>query len=234
MKTLLLLAAGYWLLTAACLAQEELFNRRSEFDYLFIGFTGTKALARQGTASGVVTGATQIAYQTRSSMYFRGSFDQVGTFTSAFSVTGQPRTVSFWMATTNTTRTAILGTRSSSASDGWQFDVNLTAGKVSYFHAGGTVLTSTTLVTNGSFYHVAAIYDGNTASNCYLYVNGKLEASATKCPPDKSPLKSALGAGFVASGASFFSGYLADIFIFNSALSTAEIKSLYLQGLAPK
>ncbi len=70
--------------------------------------------------------------------------------------------------------------------------------------------------------HVAATYDGTTIK---LYVNGSLQSSRSAVF-QIGPNNASLGLGAQDDGMSPFSGRLDDVFLFNKALSAAEIATL--------
>ncbi len=101
-------------------------------------------------------------------------------------------------------------------------------------HTGNQVIiNSQTIAQRGLWYHVAATYDGNQS---VLYVNGVAEASATPgfaLDYDTTPLF--IGTtGTWAPYLDMFSGIIDEVSIYNRALGSNEIASIYLAGVAGK
>src|SRR6185295_1637195 len=85
-------------------------------------------------------------------------------------------------------------------------------------------ITGTTQITNGTWYHAAATYDGTTFR---LYLNGTQEASVAVAngPGTGSTHPAALGTALDTTGApaGFFDGVLDEVRIWNVARSAAQI-----------
>ena len=110
-------------------------------------------------------------------------------------------------------------------SDRFQFCVSRSGNQVA--------INSQTIAQRGVWYHVAATYDGNQSK---LYVNGVLEASATPgfmLDYDTTPVF--IGTtGTWAPYLAMFGGIIDEASIYNRALSTNEIASIYNAGSAGK
>jgi hypothetical protein len=107
--------------------------------------------------------------------------------------------------------------------------------KPSFFvRAGGTNVTSgsgSTSMTNGVWYHYVGVYDG---AKVYSYLNGVLQASASAtgtlgAGTPTNPME----IGATKNGNNLCAGSLADVRLYNRALSPEEINIIYLQGLQP-
>ncbi len=110
-------------------------------------------------------------------------------------------------------------------------------GKVYYYLFncfGGTPLPSSTALAIGTWYHIAATYDGVTAK---IYINGVLNSSK----PASGTVGNAHGKLYLGynpsrtmEGMSSFTGLADEIEWFNRALTTNEITAIYLAGPAGK
>lgn len=106
------------------------------------------------------------------------------------------------------------------------------AGKL-YFHAynGATVVSSSTLVSTGTWHHVAVAF---SSTSCNLYIDGVLSGSGSgnfSIPYDTSAITS-IGdwGGDVAIG---MTGKINDFRIFNRALASNEVAQLYAAEAMP-
>jgi len=71
---------------------------------------------------------------------FDGTNDYISSFPQQISDINS-KTIEVWFRTTTTVRTGLCGTTSSTGVNGWSFLVNrTTAGNLTYFHNGGTIL----------------------------------------------------------------------------------------------
>ncbi|MFO1487815.1 MAG: LamG-like jellyroll fold domain-containing protein [Verrucomicrobiota bacterium] len=109
----------------------------------------------------------------------------------------------------------------STFSDRFEFCVSRTGNQVS--------IKSSTIAQRGVWYHVAGTYDGTQSK---LYVNGVLEASASPgfaLDYDTTPIFIGTS-GTWAPYLSMFGGIIDELAIFNRALSTEEVQSIYNAG----
>ena len=112
-------------------------------------------------------------------------------------------------------------------------------GKISYYlfnTFGGVPLSSSTVLALGTWYHIAATYDGTTAK---IYINGLMDASK----PASGDVSDGIGKLYFgynpdlfASGVSLspFKGLADEIEWFNRALTTNEVAAIYNAGPAGK
>lgn len=158
----------------------------------------------------------------QSSSNFFSSTSTSFNFTSAF-------TVSCWVKPESITALsyspAILSKDSSG--QGYNLRVSYIDSKINWVRHDSTVpVTSTTALSNGTWYFVAVTYDGTTIK---LYVNGSEEASASYTAHTAS------GSDFRVGGSTQYSSRLWDGMIdemgaWSRALSSAEVSSLYSSG----
>ena len=85
-------------------------------------------------------------------------------------------------------------------------------------------------VTNGSWNHLVATFDGTTRK---LYVNGVLKNSDTPTTPNVTAGQS-LYIGSYSTPSNYFPGQIDDVRIYNYALTATQIKQLYNGGAAIK
>ncbi|NBO55747.1 MAG: hypothetical protein EBU84_14440, partial [Actinobacteria bacterium] len=85
-------------------------------------------------------------------------------------------------------------------------------------------LGGTSSITNNTWIHVIATYDGTTRR---IYVNGSQVSSDSQAPPNVVNANFRIGS---TNSAEWFNGTLDDIVIYNRGLSAAEITTLYTSG----
>ena len=102
---------------------------------------------------------------------FDGTNDYISSFPQQISDINS-KTIEVWFRTTTTVRTGLCGTTSSTGVNGWSFLVNrTTAGNLTYFHNGGTILQVTAGILNNVWYQACVTYNSITAIGT-LYLNG--------------------------------------------------------------
>jgi len=93
---------------------------------------------------------------------------------------------------------------------------------------GQHIVTSITVATPGSWYHVAVTYNNGVWN---LYVNGDVEASASGTYITQSTSGLAIGRkGESIPYADFYGGLIDEVEIYNRALSPQEIQNIYVYG----
>lgn len=130
---------------------------------------------------------------------------------------------------------AIIYTQNSSTNAGYALGVN-EFGNFEFIMArassGAVGVQSSTLISPGQYYHVAATYDGSTAS---LYVNGELEGQIyVGFAPDYGAGPIFFGTAATNAGVYDFNGELDEIAIYQRALSQSEVATIYNASAAGK
>lgn len=147
-----------------------------------------------------------------------------------------------WFSTTNATAQAPFAIRGVNLGGGngdilAAFFTNITAGKISVYvtNSAGTgyvTLTSTTTVTGGGYFHVAATAVSGGALT--LYVNGVSEASTTTARYASSNNRTASG-GAQSEGdvnySNHFSGNVMAPAVYSSTLSSTRVLAHYNAGI---
>lgn len=82
-------------------------------------------------------------------------------------------------------------------------------------------------ITEGGWYDLAATYNGVNAS---LYIDGVLSGSNTIATPPSGIANFTIGAAPATS--SFFTGYIADVQLYNASLNQSQLAALYAAGPA--
>jgi len=110
------------------------------------------------------------------------------------------------------------------------FLIDTYTGKVRLIAAGSAWVESSTILSTGTWTHIAGTYDGSVVK---VYVNGLLDGSAAgtaAIPTNNLPLR--IGAD--QNGGSVFNGLIDEVEIFNRALSASEIAAISNAGSAGK
>jgi Concanavalin A-like lectin/glucanases superfamily/Immunoglobulin I-set domain len=93
------------------------------------------------------------------------------------------------------------------------------------------LISSTTLLQVGVWYHVAFVADG---SNTKVYINGALDASAPQTlTPVGSPYPVVIGGG-LSTSVNSFNGLVDELSLYNCALTSNQIAAIYAAGAAGK
>jgi hypothetical protein len=104
------------------------------------------------------------------------------------------------------------------------FGTSLLNGKIAFgVGAPDVTIQSTTTVNNGTWYHVAATWDGTTGS-MKLYINGVLEASGSGSTGTRSAPPN-IRVGSIQTGIQYFSGTVDELRIWNSVRTQSEIQN---------
>jgi hypothetical protein len=160
------------------------------------------------------------------SVDFDGTNDYISvTQDSAINISGDI-TLSAWVNRTATgSYNAIYTKRQVGGSMNYQFTINNSNGQVGLGHSGGSwVYNTTTTLATGTWYHVAVTVLSGTAQ---IYVNGVAEDSFTGISINATTHDLIIGATV---GYNYFGGNIDEASIFNSALSSSDITSIYNSG----
>jgi hypothetical protein len=93
---------------------------------------------------------------------------------------------------------------------------------LSWAFGGSTLVEGTFLPTTDAWHHVVWTWDGTTHS---LYVDGVLDNTSTTAPQTATP--TAVNIGRWTGGSEYFEGTVDDIRVYDRALSSEEIETMY-------
>ena len=192
---------------------------------------GAYSMATHGTATGAV--------DSRGATTFNGSSDRVTFPQSA----PKDFSISVWIKKANSlTHTSDAWHQESQFGNGynivdftyWHYyrykyvELGIYDDKVK-FVVGGATLTSNSVLSNGAWYHLTATRNSQTGE-ANLYINGVLESSVVAGGIYCGWVDGSCDLGYI--GASYYGaggvpGDIADVAIFNSALSSTEVSNLY-------
>jgi hypothetical protein len=206
---------------------------------------GTNAADSAGSANGTYTGGPSLNQPSGlrnagTAVSFDGSNNYVaGTDVHDFAGTS-PFSAEVWFnrGTGNLTswRRLLSKERYVSPTDkgGWSLQINASTDAspqaVGFYRWNGassqSLVNSTTATVAGTWYHVAATYDGTTMR---LYVNGVLENSlASSLSVENHTQQFALGK--LSNGASYYSGLMDEAAVYGYALNAQQVTEHYLAG----
>ena len=144
---------------------------------------------------------------------------------SAINISGDI-TLSAWVkSNTTTSYNSIFTKRQVLGSINYQLTINNSNGQLGLGHSGGFIYNTTTAISTSTWYHVAVTVSGSTAQ---FYVNGVAEDSFTGVSITSTTHDLIIGATV---GYNYFGGNVDEASIFNSALSSTDITSIYNSGV---
>lgn len=156
-----------------------------------------------------------------------------------------PFSISSWVYRTSSTNIFIISKQDNNVTTYRGYDITFTSlGYIqleifSDYGGGGSgqwlaVRTNTSAMTTGQWYHIVAVYNGDSlANNCKIYING-ISTSVTV-------IQDTLGSNTIlnnnelnisrrANGTNYYNGYQDEISIWNKALTAGEVTELYNSG----
>jgi len=158
------------------------------------------------------------------SLVFDGVNDHVSSFPIQLSGTGS-NTINVWFKVLTTSRTGLCGTRGIFVATGWVLTVNRNAaGRLTYFHTGGSVLEISAGILTNTWYCATSTYDASLAT-VTLYLNGNQIGSpqSSFSTISASSFNGAIGAEDGQLNRKF-NGNIAQVSIYNRALSASEVQ----------
>ena len=197
--------------------------------YKGLVYTSTGDRSGRVNTGTLIQGPTSVTGKLGQALNFNGSTQYVDAGTG-ISVPGEV-TAAAWIKLSSTAGgTAIVIVTGTCCSGQLGLEVNRTAGKLASItrdFSTGIVVTGSTTLTTGIWYHVASVISGSTGAWTHtLYVNGISDGSAT------SSINAAAGPfttniGRLTNGVFYFPGSIDDVRAYNRALSAAEVFKLY-------
>lgn len=199
----------------------------------FAGAAGIDFSGKQNNAVAVSTPVFTPSEMGDSFAMSAGNYFQVTTLGAANPIATNAVTAACWLKPNATSRGDLISVWGGAGSGTDQFDLlyGLTAGKPQFFTVAGGLQNSgvgSTAMTAGLRYHVAGTFDG---TNVAVYLNGKLEATAVHAGTLGSGASNPIQIG-TSTSSNTANGAMADVRVYNRALSAAEINALYNQNIA--
>ena len=179
-----------------------------------------------GTNTATLLNGVVVSTSNGGNFDFDGSDDNINcgipiTFTATFSM-------NFFFKTTSSASTKLLfGMYNGSGADWW---IGTLGGGTFNFSFGSPTksdIASTTTVTDGSWHMGTCVYD-SSVNSIFLYIDGSLENSSNTIPSSVTQPGGNMRIGRFGDSAGFYwPGNLANLQIYNRALSAAEISQNY-------
>jgi uncharacterized delta-60 repeat protein len=170
--------------------------------------------------NGTLTNGSYYRSTSGGSIVFDGSDDNVSIGTNGFSFGSSPGTLSAWAKTRDRTNTRTIVSYGSSVTNQARF---LGVGASNFYFSGYGTSISASGISTDTWFNLVGVYDGTNAS---MYVNGALVAG----PTDRSSWNTIVGNAGIGKNVSnneYWSGDVAQVQIYNRALSAAEIQQNY-------
>ena len=190
------------------------------------GNTGTLTnFALSGSTSNWVTG------KVGSGLNFDGTNDRINVgLPSSLNFSGT-MTVSAWVKDNNATGVhAIFTNYNGSGNMQYAFEFNRTADKLSWWNSTTAQdALSTGTITDTNWHHVVAVRSGSTGNwTITFYIDGVDAGATTGITNNPGTYDGAVGVGALASyDANYWNGSLDDVRVYNRALSSTEVTTLY-------
>jgi uncharacterized delta-60 repeat protein len=170
--------------------------------------------------NGTLTNGSYYRSTSGGSIVFDGSDDNVSIGTNGFSFGSSPGTLSAWAATRDRTSTRTIVSYGNAATNGARF---LGVGASNFYFSGYGSSIAASGISTDTWFNLVGVYDGTNAS---MYVNGALVAG----PTDRSSWNTIVGnagIGKNVSNSEYWKGDVAQVSVYNRALSAAEIQQNY-------
>ncbi len=167
--------------------------------------------------------------------YLFDGYDSYVSFGTGPAVNGSANfSLEAWVNTTGASTADIIGQRAPGNYNG-EYELQLTTnGEVYFYIYGGSAyqfsITTTNIVNDGKWHHIAAVRNGGTGS---IYIDGKLSASATGSAEPLDPTISVFLGADERDAKNYLSGTLADVAIYGYALTAAQIAHQVAAAVAP-
>jgi hypothetical protein len=200
------------------------------------------AIDTLGTNNGTLHSDTTFAFANgKAGQAFSFSGETTEYVTAAYNPTlnfgAGPFSMAVWVNTNDAAGVwkRIVTKGGTSGSSNW-YSLVLNSGKVTFEIAGGSDVSSTVSVANGVWHHIAVTRDpvGVSPRKFHLYIDGVENVSMNDSGAsldNTGPLE--IGKwGNEAYGGTIYSGLIDEVQLFNRALSSTEIQSIYSAGLA--
>jgi hypothetical protein len=141
-------------------------------------------------------------------------------------------TISAWIKSTTVAAgvKSIISDSDSMSGRTYQLEINRTAARVTFVHGITVVVTSNTDLIANTWYHVVLVRSGVTGNwSATIYLNGIADGTATSAGnPNTSVNDASIGRDPGGGGAGRnFPGLIADVHIYNRAMSASEVLELY-------
>jgi len=163
------------------------------------------------------------------SIYFDGAVDYVD-MEDALDLNTTNFTLSSWIKRdTGTNNASILSKRDATYTEGYDFKINST-GRLEFILNGGVAsLTSSIVIPENEWHHVAVIYNSGNAS---LYIDGVADTSASSLPAPISTMQSFyIAAAGKSTPTAHFAGNIDEVRVWDTNLSVDQLRYVMNQEI---
>jgi uncharacterized delta-60 repeat protein len=185
--------------------------------YIGSGTTWTDLILNRN--SGTLTNGPTYNNTSGGSIVFDGTNDNVSIGTNGFSFGSFAGTLSAWAKTRDRTSTGTIVSYGSSVSNQARF---LGVGQSNFYFSGYGSSISASGISTDTWFNLVGVYDGTNAS---MYVNGALVSGPTARSWTTVPSNAGIGKNV--NNSEYWKGDVAQVQIYNRALSAAEIQQNY-------
>lgn len=171
-----------------------------------------------------------------SGLTFASASSEYASVSSALGLTGWPVTVTAWFKTSTYGTAMSIFTLNdvSEANITYSLQVRSTGAVMAlrrnttaYYTHGGSY------VADGQWHHAVMVIAGN--ADCKIYVDGVLEGAGTDSVTWAAGIDTAaIGVNLDSAPDSYFNGTIDEVAVYDAALTAAQIKELYANGMATK
>jgi hypothetical protein len=168
-------------------------------------------------------GTQKITGYIRKGAAFNGSSSEIEVSSNVLNI--NTISISAWINLSTTSGFQQIVSNYSSSNTGWGLRIN-DGGYLSYNTAVGVITSSTVLSTN-TWYHVALTID-SSGNSTKLYINGSEDSSTTYTAPTYGAGNTNFHIGSLGNiNVQYFNGKIDQVRIFDKALSSGEVTTLY-------
>jgi hypothetical protein len=186
--------------------------------YIGSGTTWTDLIGRGNT--GTLTNGPTYNNTSGGSIVFDGTNGNVSIGTNGFSFGSSAGTLSAWAKTRDHTSTGTIVSYGSSVSNQARF---LGVGQSNFYFSGYGTSISASGLSYDTWFNLVGVYDGTNAAS--MYVNGALVSGPTARSWTTVPSNAGIGKNV--NNSEYWKGDVAQVQIYNRALSAEEIKQNY-------
>ncbi|WP_372793479.1 LamG-like jellyroll fold domain-containing protein [Lutibacter sp.] len=166
------------------------------------------------------------------SIYFDGVVDYID-MEDALDLNASEFTVSAWIKRgANSANTSILSKRDATYTEGYDFKITNTGLLQMVWNGGTQIVTSSTVIPQNKWHHVAVIYNGGTAT---LYIDGIADGTVSSLT---NPVATTQSFYIAAAGkntpTAFFEGNIDEVRVWDVALSEDQLHYIMNQELVDK
>lgn len=190
-----------------------------------------------GTINNISAANIGVSGKLNQALDLDGSDDYVSITSDASLDVGNVVSVLAWVYLRDVTdRPTIFSTRRNNLAGSWQFELgngNGGSARVCLSSPGQwNAETNNDVVAEDGWYHVAFTKSGTSVGDTKIYVNGASETLITDNPQTwvDNGSEKLIGAGASLGAVYFIDGIIDDVRIYNRALTSDEVQSVYLQG----